>query len=153
MSIGLNLTGSEAPLVNPGVHVCALILKLLKLKGGVLDLVLEILDLVEVRSDGIIECLGQWVGGWFHGCGSDWTGICITRCDRASTRCRVVTLVASSGGSKRLQFILRIETARVLGVFVGWTLYLLRIVIVGIFGIGSGRHWEILLAFGCAISR
>lgn len=52
------LTGSETALVNPGVHVCALILKLLKLKGGVLDLVLEVLDLVEVGSDGIIKCLG-----------------------------------------------------------------------------------------------
>lgn len=146
--MGLKLTSSETALVNPGVHVCALILELLKLIGGVLDLVLEIVDLLEVGSDGIIEGLGQWIGGGFHGCRSDGTGVCITRGDRASTRCRVITLIASSGGSKGLQFVLRIETTGVLGVFVGWTLYLLRVVIVGIFGVRPGRHWKVLLAFG-----
>ena len=147
-SIGSKLTSPETALVNPGVHVCALILELLKLIVGVLDLILEILNLIEVGSDGIIECLAQGIGCGFHCCRSDWTIVHISRCDRASTRGGIVTLVAGSRGSKGLQFILRIETARVLGVFVGRTLYLLRVVIVGIFGIGSGRHWKILLAFG-----
>ena len=76
-AIGCQLTSPETALVNPGVHVGALILELLKLIGGVLDLVLEILNLIEVWSDGIIESLGQWVGCGFHCCRSDWTGICI----------------------------------------------------------------------------
>lgn len=146
--IGLELTGSKAALVNPGMHVCALILELLKLIGGFFDLDLEIFDLIQVWSDSIIECLGQGVGGGFH-CGrSDWTVVDLSGCHRASSGCRIITLVASSGGTKGLQFVLRIETARILGVFVGWTLYLLRVIIVGIFGIGSGRHWKILFAFG-----
>ena len=146
------LTSSEAALVNPGMHVCALILELLKLIGGVLDFVLEILDLIDIGSDGIVECLGQWIGGGFHCRRSDWTGGWVDGCQRTSARSSIITLIAGSGGSE-LQFVLRIETAGVLGVFIWGTLYLLRVVVVCIFGIGSGRHWKILLAFGRAISR
>ena len=142
------LTGSEAALVNPGMHVGALILELLKLIVGVFDFVLEILDLVDIGSNGIIECLGQWIGSRFHCCRGDWTGICVDGCDRASARCGIITLVAGSGGTEGLQFVLRIETAGELGVFIRGTLYLLRVVVVCIFGIGPGRHWKILLTSG-----
>ena len=140
--IGFALTGSETALVNPGMHVCALILERLELIGGFLDLVFEILDLIYVGSEGIIEGLGQWIGCGFHCCRSDWTGVHIGRTGghRACARWGVIGLVASGRGSKGLQFILRIESARILSVFVGWTLYLLRVVIVSIFGIGSGIH-------------
>ena len=130
------------------MHVCALILELLKLIIGVLDLVLEVLDLIQVGSDGIVEGLGQWIGCGFHGRGSDWSGVYISRGDGAATRGCIITLVAGRGGSKGLQSVLRIEAAGVLGVFVGWTLDLLRVVIVGILGVGSGRHWKILLGLG-----
>lgn len=123
MGIGSRLTSSEAALVNPGVHVCALILELLKLIAGVLDLVLEVFNLIEVGSDGIVEGLGQWIrGGFHHVCRSDGTGVCVNGGDRASTRGGVVTLVAGGGGSKGLQSVLGIETAGVLGIFVWWTL-------------------------------
>ncbi len=46
MPIGSGLTSSETAFVDPGVHVCALVLELLKLVGGVLELVLEIVDLI-----------------------------------------------------------------------------------------------------------
>ena len=52
------LTSSETALVDPGVHVGALIFELLKLIGGVFELVLEVVDLIEVGSDGIVEGLG-----------------------------------------------------------------------------------------------
>ena len=146
------LTSSETALINPGVHVCALILELLKLVGGVFDLVLEVLNLIKIGSDGIIEGLAQWIGSGFHCCRGNWAGVCISQGER-TTRGGIVTLIASGGRSKGLQFVLRIETAGILGVFVRWTLYLLRVIIVGILGIGSGRHWKILFAFRCAISR
>ena len=38
--LGARPTSSETALVDPGVHVCALILELLKLIGGVFELVL-----------------------------------------------------------------------------------------------------------------
>ena len=139
-SIVVRLTGSEAALVDPGVHVCALILELLELISGVLDFILEILDLIEVGSDGVVEGLGQWIRGGFHCCRGDGTGVCIVRGDGPSPRCGIVTLITSSGGSKGMQFVLRIESARILGVFVGWTLDLLRVVTVGVFGKRSGRH-------------
>ena len=150
MPIDSKLTSSETALVNPGVHVRALILELLKLIGGVLDLVLEILDLIKVGSNGIVESFGQWIGCGLHIRRCDWTGVYIIRGHRSDSRCRVVNLVASSGWSKGLQFVLRIKTTRVLSVFVGWTLdLLLRVVIVGIFGIWTrGIHWKILVAFG-----
>ena len=141
------LTSSEAALINPGVHVCALILELLKLIGGVLDFIFEILDLVEIGSDGIIESCFQWIGSGFHCCRSDWTGGCVDGCERSSARSGIITLVAGSGGTEGLQFVLRIETAGVLGVFKGGALYLLRVVIVCIFRIGPGRHWKILFTF------
>ena len=141
------LTSSEAALINPGMHVCALILELLKLIGGVLDFILEILDLVEIGSDSIIESCFQWIGSGFHCCRSDWTGSRVNGCERCSARCGIITLVAGSGGTKGLQFVLRIEATGVLGVFKRGTLYLLRVVVVCIFGIRPGRHWKILLTF------
>ena len=129
------LTGSETALVNPGMHVCALILERLELIVPFLELVFELLDLIYVGSQGIIEGLGQWIGGGFHCCRGDWTGVHISRTGghRACARCGVIGLIARGRGSKGLQFILRIETAGILGIFVGWTLYLLRVVIVSIF--------------------
>lgn len=96
------LTGSETALVDPGMHVCALILELLKLVGGVLEFVLEVVDLIEIGSDGIVEGLGQWVGSGFHCCGSEGPGTCVGRSHGASTWCGIVTLVAGGGGSKGL---------------------------------------------------
>ena len=141
ISAGFQLTSSETALVNPGMHICALILELLKLIGGLLDLVLKMLDLIQIGSDGIVESFGQWIGRGLHIGGWDWTGVYVSRGERSSSRCRIITLIASSGWSKGLQLVLRIETARVLGVFVRWTYNLLRVVIVGVFGIWArGRH-------------
>ena len=116
------LTRSEAALVDPGVHICALILKLLEVIVVVLEFVLEVFNLILIGSDGIIEGLGQWVGCGFHVGRSDGTGVCVDRGYRASARSCIISLVASSGGSKGLQFVLRVETAGVLGVFIWWAL-------------------------------
>ena len=102
LPVGSRLTSSETALVDPGMHVGALILELLKLISGVLELVLEVVDLVDIRSDGLVEGLGQWIGSGFHCCGSEGSGTCIGRGDGASSWCGIITLIASGGGSKGL---------------------------------------------------
>ena len=146
------LTCSETAFVDPGVHIGALILELLKLIGGVLKLgrrvfqfQLEILDLVLIRSDGIIEGFCQWVRRRFHRWGYR-TVIRVGRSRRRSLQGSVLRL-ACGGWAIRLKLVLRIEGARVLSVFVWWALLMIDV------WEGSGRHWEILVASGWAIAR
>lgn len=121
-SIGVVQTCSEAALVDPGVHVCALVFELVELVLRILHFVLEVVDLVLVRSDCIIERSEQRIRRGLHG-SSDWTVRHVgSRSYWRTSRCRIVTLVAGGGGSIGVQFVLGIEAAGVLSVFVGWAL-------------------------------
>lgn len=55
------LTGSQSTLVNPGMHVCALLFQLLHLQRHIVELIAQIVDLVEVRPDRIVESLRERV--------------------------------------------------------------------------------------------
>jgi len=140
-SCGIKLvrhTCSEPSLVNPRMHVCALVLELLELVVCVLNFHLEIFDLVLVWSDRIIERLGQWIWCRLYAC-CDGTMGSGTRGYGAS-RCRIISLVASSGGSVRLKLVLRVESTGVLSILEGRTLMIVDVV-CDVVGEGSGRHW------------
>ena len=62
--------------------------------------------------------------------------------------CRIVSLIASGGGSIILQLVVRIEAAGVLCVFVWRTLRGVNVVGAVVACEWSGRHGEILVAFG-----
>lgn len=114
-------TCSEAALVDPGVHVCALVFELGELVLRIFELVLEVLDLVLEGSDGLVEGLRQrvWCGLQV---GGNWPMRHVARSYWRASRCRIVPLVARRGWSVGMQFVLRVVTARVLSIFERWTL-------------------------------
>ena len=60
------LTGTETTFVDPGVHICALVLEALQSVCCLIQLGTQIVDLFLVRADRIIEGASQWVWGGFH---------------------------------------------------------------------------------------
>jgi len=144
-------TCSEPALVNPCVHVFALVLELAELVLRIFELVLEVLDLVLKGSDGFIECFGQWIRRRLHG-GGHRSVRHVTRSHGRAPGCRIIPLIARGGRSIGLQSVLRIEAAGVLGVFEGRAL-VVGAVVVRVFGKGAGRHWEISVVFGGAVAR
>jgi hypothetical protein len=57
-------TRSQSTLVDPAVHLCALLLELVDPGLHVGELVLELLNLLRVGVDGLVERSGQQVGHW-----------------------------------------------------------------------------------------
>ena len=74
------LTRSEAPLVDPAVDLCALLLQLLDPGLHVGKLALELLNLLSVGTDGLVESLGQQIGHGF------WLACIQARCRLAEAR-------------------------------------------------------------------
>ena len=116
------------------MHVSAFILELLKLVISIFELIFELFNLVEIGSDSLIEGLGQRIRGGLHACCCDWSvRQNVTGIYRAAGG-SIVTLIASSGRTVRLKFVVRIKAARVLSVFKGRALLHVHVV-----GGGGGR--------------
>ena len=54
-------TGTKPTLIDPAVHLRTLFLQLLDPSLQIGQLALELLDLVGIRADGLVECLGQQI--------------------------------------------------------------------------------------------
>lgn len=56
-----SVTSSKTSLIDPGMHICALIFQLLQLQRQILDFILQGLNLVNIRLDGFVKGLCQWI--------------------------------------------------------------------------------------------
>jgi hypothetical protein len=65
-------TRPQPPLVNPAVHLGALLLQLLDPVLHVCKLRLQLVNLVRIRADGLLEGLGQQVGHRFRLARGQW---------------------------------------------------------------------------------
>ncbi len=125
------------------MHVGAFVFELLDVEGFIFDFSLKTLNFLNVWFDGFVEGSRQWV--WCRHLQErvdargivgallwslDGQGIVLLR-----------VLGGSGGGTVVLKAVLRIVCTGILGIFVWWTL------VVGE-GIGSVRHWEVVIVFG-----
>ena len=135
------LTSSQTSLVNPSMHVGALVLELLDLTIGVFDLIFQDFNLVKVWSDGVVESSLQWVRCRHVGRSSMHCRI--TRSSWRALR-RAQLMILGYWGAIRLHHVLGMLTcAGILGVFEG---FLVVVVVIG--GGGSVSHRRIPISFG-----
>ncbi len=130
------------------MHVGALVFEGLHLELRGFEFVSQLVDLILVRADGVVEGFCERVRGGFEAGGDVAVrrGRWVVGCGMSSGR-GIVGWLAGGRRAVGLQFVLRIEAGRVLGVFVGlgWR-------VVNVVGEGSGGHGEIWVCFGRTVS-
>ena len=127
------------------MHVCALVLELLHLERRIIELVAQVVNLLEIRPDGVVESLSQWVRRRCH-VRRRRVRCRVTRSTGRSLR-RAVRMVLRGRSTVGLQLVLGCGRARVLGVFVQATLVAVRV-----WGCAD-RHLQVLFAFGRSVAR